>query len=150
MLLFLTGCETTKPNVNLTPLEIQGIQSRSYDHSKDIVFPSVMSVFQDLGFTVEIADKDSGLIKSSGTTESSGFLYEFFTGYSATSQTVATATIEQIGKQVSVRLSFTQIDKDSSWYGKEDREDTQILDFKIYQSAFEKIENAIFYRVNAQ
>ncbi|MFL2686335.1 MAG: hypothetical protein ACJ0NN_02470 [Thermodesulfobacteriota bacterium] len=106
--------------------------------------------FKIWGFTVEIADKDSGLIKSSGTTESSGFLYEFFTGYSATSQTVATATIEQIGKQVSVRLSFTQIDKDSSWYGKEDREDTQILDFKIYQSAFEKIENAIFYRENAQ
>ena len=134
----------------MTPLEIQTMQTRSYESEYSVTFKSVMSVFQDLGFTVEIADKESGLIKASGTTESSGFLYEFFTGYSATSQTVATATIEQIGKQVSVRLSFTQIDKDSSWYGKEDREDTQILDFKIYQSAFEKIENAIFYRENAQ
>ena len=134
----------------MTPLEIQTMQTRSYETEYAVIFKSVMSVFQDLGFTVEIADKESGLIKASGTTESSGFLYEFFTGYSATSQTVATATIEQIGNQVSVRLSFTQIDKDSSWYGKEDREDTQILDFKIYQSAFEKIENAIFYRENAQ
>ena len=149
--IFLIGCSMGKPKkTTMTPLEIQTMQTRSYESEYSVTFKSVMSVFQDLGFTVEIADKESGLIKASGTTESSGFLYEFFTGYSATSQTVATATIEQIGKQVSVRLSFTQIDKDSSWYGKEDREDTQILDFKIYQSAFEKIENAIFYRENAQ
>lgn len=149
--IILIGCSMGKSkSPSMTPLEIQTMQTRTYESNYSLTFNSVMSVFQDLGFTVEIADKDSGLIKSSGTTESSGFLYEFFTGYSATSQTVATATIEQIGNQVSVRLSFTQIDKDSSWYGKEDREDTQILDFKIYQSAFEKIENAIFYRENAQ
>tara|TARA_S200000501_G_scaffold22929_1_gene19912 strand:- start:157 stop:648 length:492 start_codon:yes stop_codon:yes gene_type:complete len=149
--IILIGCSMGKSKgTSMTPLEIQTMQTRTYESNYSLTFNSVMSVFQDLGFTVEIADKDSGLIKSSGTTESSGFLYEFFTGYSATSQTVATATIEQIGKQVSVRLSFTQIDKDSSWYGKEDREDTQILDLKIYQSAFEKIENAIFYRENAQ
>ena len=149
--ILLIGCSMGKSKkTTMTPLEIQTMQTRSYETEYAVIFKSVMSVFQDLGFTVEIADKESGLIKASGTTESSGFLYEFFTGYSATSQTVATATIEQIGNQVSVRLSFTQIDKDSSWYGKEDREDTQILDFKIYQSAFEKIENAIFYRENAQ
>ena len=135
---------------SMTPLQIQSMQTRTYESDYKITFNSVMSVFQDLGFTIDIADRESGLIKASGTTDSTGWVFEFFTGYSATSQTIATATIEQIAKKVSVRISFTQIDKDSSVYGKEDREDTQILEYKIYQSAFEKIENAIFYRENAQ
>ena len=65
--LFLVGCETTKPTVNLTPLEIQSMQSRSYDHPKDVVFPSVMSVFQDLGYSINSADMATGLITAEST-----------------------------------------------------------------------------------
>ena len=61
LILTLTGC-VTEPEINLTPLEIQSIQSRDYDKGKDIVFPSVMSVLQDLGYSIKAADIVTGLI----------------------------------------------------------------------------------------
>ena len=69
LFILITGCETTKPKVNLTPLEIQSMQSRSYEHSKDIVFPSVMSVFQDLGYSINSADINTGLITAESAAE---------------------------------------------------------------------------------
>jgi len=70
LFILITGCETTKPKVNLTPLEIQSIQSRSYEHPKKTVFPSVMSVFQDLGYSINSADINTGLITAESIAES--------------------------------------------------------------------------------
>ena len=70
LLILITGCETTKPKVNLTPLDIQSMQSRNYEHSKDLVFPSVMSVFQDLGYSINSADINTGLITAESVANS--------------------------------------------------------------------------------
>ena len=110
MLLFLTGCETTKPNVNLTPLEIQNIQSRSYDHSKDIVFPSVMSVFQDLGYSINSADMATGLITAESVADSDKAL-RFWLGITKVSQTKANAFIEEISGKTKVRINFVSTNK---------------------------------------
>ena len=59
---------------SMTPLQIQSMQTRTYESDYKITFSSVMSVFQDLGFTIDIADRDSGLIKASGTTSLLGIL----------------------------------------------------------------------------
>ena len=69
LLLTLMGC-VTEPKINLTPLEIQSIQTRDYDKGKDIVFPSVMSVLQDLGYSIKAADIVTGLITAESTAES--------------------------------------------------------------------------------
>jgi hypothetical protein len=143
--LFLAGCETTKPTFNLTPLEIQSMQSRSYDHPKDVVFPSVMSVFQDLGYSINSADMATGLITAESTAASNKAL-KFWLGITKVSQTKANAFIEEISGQTKVRINFVITNKKSFGYGQTDREDNQILTSEPYQNAFEKIENAVFIR----
>ena len=143
--LFLVGCETTKPTVNLTPLEIQSMQSRSYDHPKDVVFPSVMSVFQDLGYSINSADMATGLITAESTAASDKAM-KFWLGITKVSQTKANAFIEEISGQTKVRINFVITNKKSDWYGQTDREDNQVLTPEPYQNAFEKIENAVFIR----
>lgn len=142
---FITGCETTKPKVNLTPLDIQSMQSRSYEHSKDLVFPSVMSVFQDLGYSINSADINTGLITAESAANSDKAL-KFWLGITKVSQTKANAFIEEIGNETKVRINFVVTNKKSFGYGQTDREDEQILTPQPYQNAFEKIENAIFVR----
>ena len=148
LFILITGCETTKPKVNLTPLEIQSIQSRTYEHSKDIVFPSVMSVFQDLGYSINSADVATGLITAESAAESNKAL-KFWLNISKVSQTKANAFIEEIGNKTKVRINFVITNKKSFGYGQTDREDEQILTPQPYQNAFEKIESAIFLRSNS-
>ena len=145
LFILITGCETTKPKVNLTPLEIQSMQSRGYEHSKDIVFPSVMSVFQDLGYSINSADINTGLITAESAADSDKKL-KFWLGITKVSQTKANAFIEEIGNETKVRINFVVTKKKSFGYGQTDREDEQILTPQPYQNAFEKIENAIFIR----
>ena len=148
LFILITSCETTKPKVNLTPLEIQSIQSRTYEHSKDIVFPSVMSVFQDLGYSINSADVATGLITAESAAESNKAL-KFWLNISKVSQTKANAFIEEIGNETKVRINFVITNKKSFGYGQTDREDEQILTPQPYQNAFEKIESAIFIRSNS-
>ena len=148
LLIFTAGCETTKPTVNLTPLEMQSMQSRSYDSKKEIVFPSVMSVFQDLGYSINSADINTGLITAESTADSDKVL-KFWLGITKVSQTKANAFIEEIGSETKVRINFVVTKKKSFGYGQTDRQDSQILTPQPYQNAFEKIENAIFLRNNS-
>jgi|TARA_B110000090_G_C13306025_1_gene417665 hypothetical protein len=148
LLMFTAGCETTKPTVNLTPLEMQSMQSRSYDSKKEIVFPSVMSVFQDLGYSINSADVNTGLITAESTADSDKVL-KFWLGITKVSQTKANAFIEEIGSETKVRINFVVTKKKSFGYGQTDRQDSQILTPQPYQNAFEKIENAIFLRNNS-
>ena len=145
LFVLITGCETTKPKVNLTPLDIQSMQSRSYEFAKDIVFPSVMSVFQDLGYSINSADINTGLITAESAADSDKAL-RFWLGITKVSQTKANAFIEEIGNETKVRINFVVTKKKSFGYGQTDREDEQILTPQPYQNAFEKIENAIFIR----
>lgn len=143
----LTGCELFSQEPELLPLEIQQIQTREYSDTKNIVFPSVISVFQDLGYTITSADKETGLISAESVTKNSTDVFGLILNQTqSTSQTKATAFIETIGKITKVRLSFVTINKNSTETGQTSRNDTQILDVSIYQNAFERIESAIFVR----
>jgi len=144
LLLVLAGCATTSGPV-LTPLEIQNLQTREYEQGKNIVFPSVLSVFQDLGYTVKSADKNTGLITAESAAKSNE-ASKFWLGISSVSQTSATAFIEEIGKRTKVRLNFVTSNNKSYSYGQSDRQDTPILNAAVYKNAFERIENAIFVR----
>ena len=144
-LLLLTGCMATTKKATMTPLQIQSLQSREYDAKKEVVFPSVISVFQDIGYTISNADIQTGLI-SAESSSTSDFASKFWLGITKVSQTKATAFIEQIGNKTKARLNFVEIKKSSSGWGQTDREDTPLLDAKLYENAFEKISNAIFVR----
>lgn len=134
-----------EPEINLTPLEIQSMQIRTYDNKKEVVFPSVMSVLQDLGYSIKVADINTGLITAVSTAKSNAAM-KFWLGIAEVSQTNADSFIEEINGRTKVRINFINVVKQSSAYGQDDRTDQQILDPVPYQSAFDKIENAIFIR----
>lgn len=134
-----------EPEVKLTPLEIQSMQTRTYNHKMDVVFPSVMSVLQDIGYSINTADIQTGLITGESAAESDK-ASKFWLGVSNVSQTKANVFIEEINSETSVRINFVTTNKKSFGYGQTDREDVQVLSPEPYQNAFEKIENAIFVR----
>ena len=146
--LALSGCFFTMPmpKQEMTPLETQSLQSRQYESTKEIVFPSIISVFQDMGYTISNADIQTGLISAQGSATTSNDLMSMFSEVAHVSQTKATAFVEQIGSKTRARLNFVEVNQTSSEYGQTSRHDTPILDAKLYQNAFEKIENAIFIR----
>ncbi len=143
LVLLLSACVTTEAPPTLTPLQIQSLQTREYEEGKEIVFPSVLSVFQDLGYIVKTADKDTGFITAESPTDGG---YNIWIGATTATQTAATAFIEQIGEVTKVRLNIVNKRSSSSAYGQNTQSDTAILDVAIYQNAFEKIESAIFIR----
>ena len=142
---FLTGCASNSSAPEMTPLEIQSMQSRSFEHPKEVVFRSVISVFQDLGYTLQDADMSTGLISAESAADSDRW-FQAWTGTSKVGHTRASAFVEQIGNDTRVRLSFVEVEKTSSAWGRDDRNDTPILESGVYQNAFERIDNAIFVR----
>jgi hypothetical protein len=148
LLLFVSCSMSTGPI--LTPLEKQALQTREYEEGLDMVFASTISVFQDMGFSISSADKDTGLISASSPTKTSGLLRKIITSKTNRTNTRANAFIERIGSMTKVRLSFVLSDKSSSVYGQEDQNDVPIYEATIYRNAFEQIENAIFVRSSAE
>jgi hypothetical protein len=126
----------------LTPLEIQTLQTREYKASKERVFASVMSVFQNLGYNIISADQATGFISAKSLLQSD-------THYTAT------AFVETIGSMTRVRLSFVKKVSGSRWdSGFDDKNghlvkykhEQQVLDAPLYQNAFEQIDSELFVR----
>jgi len=129
----------------MTSLQIQAIQLKEYESTKEIVFPSVVSVFQDIGYIISNADLETGIITAESAAENNPAM-AFFFGVSVVKQTKVTAFVEQLGSTTRVRLNFVEIEKSSSSYGQNDRKDIPIMDTKIYQNSFNKIGDAIVIR----
>lgn len=53
--LVLSAC-MTNPKSTMNSLEIRSLQSREFESTKGVVFPSVISVLQDIGYTISNAD----------------------------------------------------------------------------------------------
>ena len=143
-LILATGCMQTEPS--MTPMEIQSIQTRTYSAPESVVFPSVVSVFQDLGYTVRSADAETGFITAESPTSQTTDFWSGMAGISKTQQTAATAYIESIGGKTSLRLSFVELNNSSGAYGQTARKDVPIHDAALYQNAFSMVENNIFIR----
>lgn len=148
--LFIAGCAMNDAPQNKTSLEIQAYQSRSFEVDKKTAFNSAMSVFQDLGYIVNSANLDTGFITAESPTKgakgSEAFL-SFLAGIRVEGRTAVTAFIEELSpKSAKIRLNFVERKKSSGDYGQQANRDDPIQDPKIYQSAFEKISDAIFIR----
>ncbi len=146
----------------LTPLQIQSLQQRELETDKATAFASVISVFQDLGYMISSADKETGFISAAGLARSKDeetftdlvfdALLDIDDEYGVvTVQTKATAFVEAFADQrTSVRLSFVKSQSRSGQTGQISAEDEQLLDAEIYRNAFDKIDNSIFVREAAR
>lgn len=144
----LTGCASTGGNAGMTSLEIQAFQKHEFEAPEKVVFASVLSVFQDLGYIVESADGDTGFITAASAAGNKTGFWEAMGGRTSSGKTRATAFIERIREDlVTVRLNFVSTKNTSSAYGQQSSSDTPIVDPQTYQAAFDKIEEAVFIRI---
>ena len=134
----LAGCASAP--LEKTSLELQAIQAREFESSKNIAFAGVVSVFQDLGYVIVSAEINTGFITAKSPTKGARVL---FVG-SVMEETRATSFIEELpGGKARVRLNFVG-SKRSSSSGNEN--EVAIEDPLVYTKAFEKIDEAIFIR----
>ncbi len=129
------------------PLELQLIQSREFETTKDIAFASTVSVFQDLGYIIEGADKDTGFITAKSTTANSTSFLSALNSSSVNTYTKATAFVEQMRKGIArIRLNFVITSSMSGPYGQINTNDSAVVDPQTYNVAFDKISDTVFIR----
>jgi hypothetical protein len=148
----LTGCALDNPPSQQTSLEIQAFQSRQFEADKKTTFNSAMSVFQDLGYVVNSASLETGFISAESPLKGAQGMAAFLENISnmrSEGKTAVTAFVEEIGpRSTKIRLNFVQRDKMLREYGQQANREKPILDPKVYESAFNKIGDAIFIRTS--
>ena len=151
-LTFISACSSThKVIAPKDAYALQELQTREVESNFKTSYASVLSVLQDAGYIVESADGNAGLITAKSPT-TSGTKYSLMWGFGKERKsTRVTAFIEPIGTQYSkIRLNFLEVEVDSNIYGMNSQKDTPIEDPAVYNSIFDKIEEAIFLRQATQ
>ena len=144
--LLLVACAAPK-RASETPLQLQSFEARKFETSKTLAFNSVLTVFQDLGYIVASADKETGFITAASPAGTRMNFWEVISGIRTSGQTKATAFVEDVRPGfVSIRLNFVNARRQSSIYGQTNDVDKPVLDPKIYAAAFERIGDGIFVR----
>lgn len=135
-----------KDKVEMSPLQLQAMQTKEFEAAKEPVFASVMSVLQDAGYRIENADLATGLITGIGSSKGK-MVYSLWSGFGKSKKTPIVSTyIEQIGGITRVRLNFVMAKIKSSIYGSQPQDEEPILEAEVYQDAFSKIDQALFIR----
>ena len=140
----LSGCVSPpKPyESKLDPLALQQMQTQEFETSKKILFASVVSVFQDTGFTIEAGDLETGIItaKSPTTTELKMLFYRTV-GLRATAFVEETRT-----NHAKARLNFIESSSIDGGYGAGSPNEIPNEDPAYYEKIFNKIREAVFLR----
>lgn len=128
----------------LTPLELQSLQSKEFETSKENLFSAVMTVVQDTGYQVQSADLQTGFITAvSAVQQKTGFI-EALAGVQSQANTKMTAYVQALPNGMArVRLNFLFSKSSSSKYGQSTNE-KPILDAAVYRNAWDKIDEALF------
>lgn len=146
ILISAVGCATSPPPAP-TPLELQALQTREFETGKTAAFGAVMTVFQDLGYVIASADIDTGFITAAGPTTETGNFWSEMAESSVFEQSKATAFVEERSEgRTRVRLNFVVSKHVSSKEGRTSASDAPIHDADMYQSVFNRIDQALFVR----
>lgn len=129
----------------MSALQIQSIQTKEFEASKEMVFGSVMSVLQDSGYRIQAADLSTGFINGTGSTDRKRFLSRVDSRIP-----VVTAFVEQYGSTTKVRLNFVVEKNIFDGLSTRSKGEDIILDAAVYRETFEKIDQALFVRQGLQ
>ncbi len=149
LMMFNPGAVQAKKSVapQLTPMELQALQQKEFETTKETLFASMMSVFQDLGYTVDSADLATGFITASSAMNNKATFGQALFGIAVSGNTQATAFVEKMGNGMArVRLNFKNTKTLSGAYGQESAQAKPVLDQATYQAAWEKVDEALFVR----
>lgn len=129
----------------LTPLQLQSLQSREFETTKDNLFGAVMTVLQDLGYQVQSADVSTGFIAAVSATQNKTNFFEAIGGARSSGNTKLTSFIQAMPSGTTrVRLNFLSSKTTSMQYGQNSQNDKPLLDAAIYNNAWDKIDEALF------
>lgn len=148
VLILISACSSShKVIAPQDELALQEMQTREFEAEKKIVFSSVLSVLQDVGYIIESGDIETGLITAKSPSDSK-MSYNFWWGFGKkNSHTRVTAFIEEIGQSYTkVRVNFLSQTGDSNVYGATSSIDRPVEDPKVYANLFEKIDETIFIK----
>ncbi|WP_324742474.1 hypothetical protein U8326_03845 [Tsuneonella sp. CC-YZS046] len=128
----------------LTGLALQQIQAKDFETNVDILFPSIVTVFQDAGYRITEADKSSGFVSGIGSAEQKMTFNLWFGLGKKKTVPIVSAFVEQRGPSIArVRLNFVLSKaKSRNVY----TDETPVTDPAIYKDAFERIEKEVFIR----
>lgn len=136
-----------KKKPELTPMEIQAIQSHEYETTKEILFASIVSVFQDLGYQLANADMASGFITATSPMKNKTSFWDAMAKQQGSGNTKVTGFVEQMpGGRARVRLNFVNSKTTSGMWGGSSAQDKPILELQTYKVAWDKIDEAVFTR----
>lgn len=136
-----------KKKPEMTSMELQALQSHEYETTKETLFASVVSVFQDLGYQLSNADMPSGFITASSPMKNKTSIWDALGSSQGSGNTKVTAFVEQMpGGRARVRLNFVNSKTTSGMWGGSSSEDKPILDAMTYKVAWDKIDEAVFTR----
>jgi hypothetical protein len=148
----VSACTTVPRKPEPLPLQLQALQTREFEVNHTTAMRSVLSVFQDLGYIIQSADKDVGFITASSPAKGRATFVDLLLTLGGSSparttlQTRATAVIEELRPNLTtVRLNFV-VNRRNSSDGSASEFDNPIEDPEPYRVAFSKIEDAIFVR----
>lgn len=146
ILLAVSGCEAM-PKSTKSALELQSIQSKEFEASKKVAFAAVLSVLQDVGYTVSSANLDTGLITAKSPTKAG---FQLFVGQTM-EDVKATAFVEEIvANRAKVRINLVKSKETSSGRGMKGGYEIPIETPEMYQDIFAKVQQGIFVRKNTQ
>lgn len=135
-----------KAKQELSPLQLQSMQTKEFETTKDQAFGAVMTVLQDSGYRIQSGDVQSGLITGIGSTTGK-MSYSLWSGFGKKKLTpIVSAFIEQMGPVSKIRLNFIMAKVKSTVYGSQPQDEEPVIDSAVYQDAFEKISQALFVR----
>lgn len=136
-----------KKKPEMTSLELQALQSHEYETTKEILFASTVSVFQDLGYQLSNADLTSGFITASSPMKNKTSIWDALGSSKGSGNTKVTAFVEQMpGGRARIRLNFVNSKTTSGMWGGSSAEDKPIFDPMTYKVAWDKIDEAVFTR----
>lgn len=136
-----------KKKPEMTSLELQALQSHEYETTKEILFASAVSVFQDLGYQLSNADLPSGFITASSPMKNKTSIWDALGSSKGSGNTKVTAFVEQMpGGRARIRLNFVNSKTTSGMWGGSSAEDKPIFDPMTYKVAWDKIDEAVFTR----
>lgn len=149
-MLALTGCVAPTQQPQKTALELQAIQVKEFETTHKVAFTAVISVFQDLGYTISSASIETGLITAKSPTKQQTMVFLFDIVGQQMIDEKANAFVEQIAKdRTRIRLSFVKSVQTSTVKGMRGEQEIPLQDSATYQNAFSKIQQSIFVRTNA-
>lgn len=147
----LAGCVTVDSvfgeiDPQVSAVELEALQTREFEASITDAFAATVGAFQSYGYTIQSADRDTGIVIAKTTSDAS---LNQLTGLTRVEYDKANAFIEPSSAgHVKIRVSIVKYVSAKSAYGGGGEKEAMRTKPKVYQDIFTKIEQSLFLRKN--